>query len=289
MLTVPYKSTFVKTNGVHLHVITAGPENGKPVMLLHGFPEFWYGWRCQIPALAAAGFRVIVPDQRGYNLSDAPKDVTLYKQTVLFQDILGLLDHFGIEKVNLVGHDWGAVFGWNFTLTFPARIERYCSLGVPHPTIGLQFLARSPRQMLKSWYAAAFQIPRIADWVIQQNDFEVGARILYGWGSNKNIFSNEDIVEYKKAWANSGGFTGMINWYRAFAQHGLPEPKDIHAHMPVLIQSGKQDPVLSYEMMEGSLALCDNGQLIGYDNVTHWVQLEEAEAVNKALIDFLKS
>ena len=116
-----YKETFIETNGVRLHVVTAGPKRGRPVVLLHGFPEFWYGWRAQIPALAKAGRRVIVPDQRGYNLSDKPGGSRAYRMRPLVADVLGLADALGYEQIDLVGHDWGAAVAWATALWHPER------------------------------------------------------------------------------------------------------------------------------------------------------------------------
>ncbi len=112
----------IETNGIKLHVVQAGPQSGVPVVLLHGFPEFWYGWRKQIPALVEAGCRVIVPDQRGYNLSDKPKGVKNYDVFTLVEDIIGLIDALGYEKVNLVGHDWGAVVAWTLAIQISRTI-----------------------------------------------------------------------------------------------------------------------------------------------------------------------
>ena len=106
----------IETNGIKLHVVQAGPKSGVPVVLLHGFPEFWRCWIHQIPALVDAGCRVIVPDQRGYNLSDRPKDIKSYGVFTLVDDIIGLIDALGYEKVNLVGHDWGGVVAWSFAM-----------------------------------------------------------------------------------------------------------------------------------------------------------------------------
>ena len=286
MLPIPYESQFVETNGIKLHVVTAGPKDGNPILLLHGFPEFWHGWRHQIPALAQAGFRVIVPDQRGYNLSDVPKGVKAYALPQLGADIIGLLDHFEIEQVNLVGHDWGAVVAWGVALTYPQRVQRLGILNVPHPVVMIRFLTHSPRQMLKSWYVGYFQIPGLADWVIKQNNFAAGERALRS-SSHPSTFLEEDIAHYKQAWSHSGGLTGMINWYRALARYRPPNPADIRLHIPVLIQWGKQDDFLQYEMAEESLKLCDQGKLIVYENATHWIQHEKADEVNHHLIDFL--
>jgi pimeloyl-ACP methyl ester carboxylesterase len=285
MLPIPYESIYVETNGIRLHVVTAGPTDGKPVLLLHGFPEFWYGWRHQIPALVNAGFRVIVPDQRGYNLSSAPKEIKPYNSADLGWDVVGLLDYFGIDKVNLVGHDWGAVIAWGVALMFPERVERLSILNVPHPSVLLRFLKNSPRQMLKSWYIGFFQIPSLADWWVRINNFAVGARSMRSSGK-ANTFSDEDIARYKQAWINSDGWTGMINWYRALLRYPSPRLSDIRLHMPVLILWGKQDAFLSHEMAEESLKLCNHGRLIVYKNATHWVQHDEAKAVNSELIKF---
>src|SRR5512134_3366243 len=125
----------IKTNGIQLHSVQAGPKDGIPVVLLHGFPEFWYGWRKQIPALAESGCRVIVPDQRGYNLSDKPRGVQAYCVDNLVNDIVGLIGALDYEKVNLVGHDWGALVAWMLAIKHPNRVHRLGIINVPHPTV----------------------------------------------------------------------------------------------------------------------------------------------------------
>lgn len=132
----------IETNGIKLHVVQVGPKSGVPVVLLHGFPEFWYGWRKQIPALVEAGCRVIVPDQRGYNLSDKPKGVKNYAVSILVDDIVGLIDALEYEKVNLVGHDWGAVVAWMLAMKHPERLHKLGIMNVPHPAVMRRFLTR---------------------------------------------------------------------------------------------------------------------------------------------------
>src|SRR5512139_1805227 len=149
----------IKTNGIRLHIVQAGPKSGTPVVLLHGFPEFWYGWRKQIPALAKAGCRVIVPDQRGYNLSDKPKGIKSYCVNHLVDDVVGLIDALDYEKVNLVGHDWGALVSWMLAIQHPERLHRLGILNVPHPAVMKRFLQRDPEQMARSLYALFFQLP----------------------------------------------------------------------------------------------------------------------------------
>ncbi len=278
---------FIETNGVKLHVVTAGPKKGEPVLLLHGFPEYWGGWLKNIPALANAGFRVIAPDQRGYGESSVPADVEDYALLELVRDITGLMDRLGHEKVNLVGHDWGAAVAWATAMAFPGRVKRLGILNVPHPRVMLRFLLRSPRQMLRSWYIAFFQVPGLADWLLRRNDFSLAVRVLTASGK-KGTFSRPELEEYKKAWSASGGMTGMLNWYRAAVQYRPPLPADVRIHVPALILWGKRDAALGFEMAGESLNLCDYGKLIFYENATHWVQHDEPEAVNRELIAFLR-
>ena len=117
-----YEHKLISTNGITLHTVTAGPEDGPLVLLLHGFPEFWYSWRRQIPALAAAGFRVLAPDQRGYNLSDKPRELSAGLLDALAADVLGLIDDAGRERAFVVGHDWGAMVAWWLALVAPQRL-----------------------------------------------------------------------------------------------------------------------------------------------------------------------
>lgn len=282
------EDTFIQTNGIRLHVVTAGPENGTPLVLLHGFPEFWRGWLKQIPALAAAGYRVIIPDQRGYNLSEAPKTVQSYGLDELAKDILGILDHFGIEQTYLVGHDWGAAVAWTVAIQHPERIKKLGILNVPHPAVMMKFIGKSPKQMLKSWYIGFFQIPGLAEWLMGLGNFAGAINLLRASGK-PSTFSESDLDEYRQAYANAGGLTGMINWYRALIRFRPSMPRNLRLRMPVLILWGKNDVALSYEMAEESLRYCENGQLVAFENASHWVQHDEAEAVIKEILVFFET
>ncbi|MDA1329622.1 MAG: alpha/beta hydrolase [Chloroflexi bacterium] len=143
-------------NGLRLHFASAGPPEGQPVILLHGFPEYWYAWRHQIPALAAAGYRVIAPDQRGYNLSDKPQSVTDYGIEKLAADILSLADHLELQTFHLVGHDWGAAVAWQLAINHPERLRTLSILNVPHPAVMSRHLRSDIRQIFKSWYIFFF-------------------------------------------------------------------------------------------------------------------------------------
>jgi len=199
---------------VRLHAVAAGPKDGPVVVLLHGFPEFWYGWRKQIEPLAAAGFHVIVPDQRGYNLSSKPSGVAAYSLPELVSDVIAIADQLDQEKIYLAGHDWGAAVAWSTALLHPQRIAKLVVLNVPHPSVMRKFLRTQPRQLLRSWYMFFFQLPWLPEAFFSAFNFRVGARALLR-SSRPGTFSDEDLGQYRAAWSQSGAITSMINWYRA--------------------------------------------------------------------------
>ena len=287
-MTTPLEHTTIHTNGVNLHGVLAGPMDGRPVILLHGFPEFWRGWLKQIEALAGQGFRVIIPDQRGYNLSDRPGGIRNYSLEILSADVIGLLDHFGLEKVCLAGHDWGAAVAWNVATHFPVRVEKLAILNVPHPDVMMRFLRKSPRQMFKSWYIAFFQIPRLPDWLMSLGNYALVLSLLKS-SSDPSTFRAEDLLEYRQAYNNSGGLTGMLNWYRAILRYPPARPASSRLRMPVRILWGKRDVALSAEMAQESLKLCEHGELFYFENATHWLQHDQAAAVNAHLLEFFSA
>jgi pimeloyl-ACP methyl ester carboxylesterase len=278
---------FIPTNGVNLHVVTAGPQKGKPVVLLHGFPEFWYGWRAQIPALAKAGYRVIVPDQRGYNLSDKPKGIKAYRVDALVGDVIGLVEALGHEQIDLVGHDWGAAVAWAAALSHPKRVRRLGILNVPHPAVMLRFLRRDPEQLRRSWYIFFFQLPWLPEYSLRQNDWRNAVRSLRGSGKI-HTFTNEDITEYKMAWSQPGAMSAMLNWYRAAVRHRPKLPRNPRVKAPTLMMWGMRDAALSHRMARPSLDYCEDGKLFFFEDASHWVQHDEAELVTQYLLEFLK-
>lgn len=278
--------TYVATNGIQLHVVQAGPKSGIPVVLLHGFPEFWYGWRKQIPALVEAGCRVIVPDQRGYNLSDKPKGVKNYRLETLVKDIVGLIDALEYEKVNLVGHDWGAAVAWTLAILHPERLHHLGILNVPHPAVMRRFLTRDLEQIRRSWYVFFFQLPWFPERALSADNWRGALSALRGSGKI-HTFTKEDIAKYKEAWSQSGAMTAMLNWYRALFRHMPKLPKDPRVKVQTLMMWGVKDFALSYRMARPSMDYVDDGKLIFFPEATHWVQHDEAEAVNDYLLDFI--
>jgi pimeloyl-ACP methyl ester carboxylesterase len=273
----------ISTNGIYLNTALAGPEDGQPVITLHGFPEAWFGWEHQIQDLAEAGFRVIAPDQRGYNLSDKPEGIDSYQVENLVNDILGLADGLGLEHFHLAGHDWGAMVAWNLALKSPDRVKRLVIANVPHPAVFSDYLRTHPAQMLKSWYAGFFQLPHLPELFSRAGNWRFLIRAM------PEHFSPDQQDRYRKAWSQPGAIRGMINWYRAAFQLSKTNQSDQIIKAPTLIIWGKQDPHLSHQMAPLSLEYCQQGDLVMLENATHWVQHDQPELVNKLMIDHFSS
>ena len=286
MIDIELEEQFITTNGVRLHTVMAGPKSGPPVILLHGFPEFWRGWVKQLPALVDAGCRMIMPDQRGYNLSDKPKGVKNYGVSMLVDDVIGLIDALEYEKVNLVGHDWGAIVAWTLAIKYPERLHRLSIMNAPHPAVMKRFLQRDFEQMRRSWYAMFFQLPWIPEAVLQANNWQRTERSLRR-NENSKSFTNEDIEKYKEAWSQPDAMTSMLNWYRAAVRSLGLVTSDMRIKVPTLMMWGIKDVALSHRMARPSMDYCDEGNLILFPEVTHWVQHDAADEVNHYLVDFI--
>ncbi len=268
-----------------LHVAEAGPADGVPTILLHGFPEFWFGWRRQIAPLARAGFRLVIPDQRGYNLSDKPEGIAAYHLDRLAADVVALADACGFARFRLVGHDWGGLVAWWAASRYPERIARLAILNAPHPGIFGPYLRRHPGQMLRSYYVGIFQIPVLPERRLSAQDGLVLRRAMTG-SSRPGSFPEEDLRRYVEAWLQPGAMTAMLNWYRALVR--LPRRPAERVRAPTLILWGRRDHALQPGLAEASLDLCDDGRIVWLPEATHWVQHDEAEAVNAALTAFLR-
>jgi pimeloyl-ACP methyl ester carboxylesterase len=281
------RERWIVANGVRLHALEAGPEAGPLVVLLHGFPEYSLAWRFQLAALAAAGYHVVAPDQRGYNLSDKPAGVAAYALDVLATDVLGLADALGAARFRLAGHDWGAAVAWWVALRAPARVERLAILNVPHPAAFERMLRTRPRQMLRSWYIAFFQLPRLPEWFCRRADMRGPARALVET-SRPGTFSPDDLARYKEAWRQPGAWTGMINYYRAAGRRLSRLTGSPRVDVPTLILWGDQDHFIEREAAALSLALCAQGRLVRVPEATHWIHLEEPDLVSAEWIAFFR-
>jgi pimeloyl-ACP methyl ester carboxylesterase len=255
------------------------------VLLLHGFPEFWYGWRKQIDALADSGFRVIVPDQRGYNLSSKPRGVARYRVRELVSDVLAIIDQLGRPNVYLVGHDWGAIVAWALAAWHKERVARLAILNVPHPGAMFRFLLTHPSQLRRSWYMFFFQMPRVPEWFFSAGNFRAGVQSLVRT-SRPGTFSPEDLSEYRRAWSQPGAVSAMLHWYRALFRYSV-HFRVGRIEVPTRILWGKNDVFLLSSLATVSQRRCARAEVVWFDRATHWLHLEEPDAVNAVLIEFL--
>ncbi|AEH37893.1 alpha/beta fold hydrolase [Halopiger xanaduensis] len=281
-------TTDVRTvNGVDLHVVAAGDPNDPLVVLLHGFPEFWYGWHEQIGPLVDAGYRVLVPDQRGYNLSEKPAPVRAYHQKQLSRDIVELIGSADRDAAHVVGHDWGGMVAWDLALRHHEVVDRLAIVNAPHPTVFQRHLRSNPAQMRRSWYAACFQVPRLPELCCRYDDFRLLERALRGT-SAPGTFSDADLEHYRRAWSRDGALTAMINWYRASARYGTNPPRD-RVEAPTLLAWGTDDAALGTELVVDSYDYCarEGRRLELFEGTSHWVQHEEPERLTATLLEHL--
>lgn len=281
---------YYPVNGIQIHTVESGPEDGLVVLFLHGFPEFWYGWRKQIPFFAAQGYRVVAPDQRGYNLSSKPAGAKAYRVPELIGDMVGLIAALGRERVFLVGHDWGAAVAWGLATYHPQLLHRVVIINVPHPAVMRETLRRQPDQLRRSWYIFFFQLPFLPQWIIRFRRYWLMRRSMRKT-SLPGTFSEADLGQYATAWSRPGAFNAMLNWYRAALRYRNPasladgKPVDV----PLLILWGAQDAFLRADMAPKSVARCRAGQLRTFSDATHWVHHEKSDEVNEAILNFFRS
>jgi pimeloyl-ACP methyl ester carboxylesterase len=275
---------YADVNGVRLHYVVAG--DGPLVVLLHGFPEFWYTWRHQIPALAAAGFRVVAVDLRGYNLSGKPEGVAAYGIKTVVEDIAALVKHLGASKASFVGHDWGAGVVWTLAMMHPELVERIAVLNGPHPERMLQAM-KNPLQLLKSWYVFFFQLPLLPEAYFRSGHFAVVRRALREEPRRHGAYDDADIARYVEAFSQPGAVTAMINYYRAMFRRSA-QPKLAPIDTEVLVVWGEDDPHLRRELAQPSPRWVPNVRLAYVPGASHWVQHDEPERVNSLLLEFLK-
>lgn len=262
-------------NGIEMHVVTAG--SGPDVLLLHGFPDSHELWRHQIPALVAAGFRVIAPDLRGFGLTEIPiGGVAAYRVEKLVADVVALLDVLGVAKVRLVAHDWGAVIGWLTAIKHPDRIDRYVAISVGHPT---SYARGGARQKLMGWYILMFQLRGLAEWLFSFNDFALFRRL--------SGFSQE-IPNWRADLERTGRLTAAMSYYRANIALILPFDRG-DVTVPVMgIWSSKDVALVEWQMIN-SAQFCKAGwRYERIDGVGHWLPLEAPERLNPFLLDYLR-
>ncbi|MDQ1708253.1 MAG: hypothetical protein QOJ88_1464 [Pyrinomonadaceae bacterium] len=290
---------YAQVNGVRLHYTESGAGDNL-VILLHGFPEFWYSWRHQLTALGET-YHVVAPDMRGYNLSDKPARVEDYRIEILVEDVVGLIKHFGATSAALIAHDWGAGVAWAVAQKYPELISKLAIMQVPPAAVWRTNM--SVHQLLRSWYMFFFQLPRIPEWAIGRKNLAAIDQTFLENVGRKGTFSNDDVAKYKEALRQPGALTAAVNYYRANVARLLSRPAtttqqdagaeatrtDGRIRVPTLFIFGEQDFAILPATIRGwekqidaphrELRIADSG---------HWVQNEAADEVNAALLEFLK-
>jgi pimeloyl-ACP methyl ester carboxylesterase len=268
---------------VQLHYVEAG--EGPLIVLLHGFPEFWYGWRLQIEPLAAAGFHVVVPDMRGYNLSSRPDDVAAYDSDTLAGDVRDLIHERGAETALLVGHDWGGTAAWATAMKHPEVVNRLAILNAAHPRKLSQGL-HHPDQLRRSWYFFFFALPDLPETVVHANNWHFFRHFLH---DAHPAYTPEEIEHYVEAWSQPGAATGMINYYRSSVRQSQKSAvaalRPISA--PTVVIWGEDDGYLGLDLAEPEHD--DVPRLERVERVSdasHWVHHDQPERVNRLLTDF---
>ena len=291
----PWTHEQAVVNDVRLHYVAAGDEDAPLVVLLHGFPEFWYSWRHQIPVLADAGFRVVAPDMRGYNRSEKPRGVGSYRMDELVGDVAALVDHFDAERAHVVGHDWGGGIAWETAVRRPDVVDKLAVLNAPHLGRFREVLARGTKQWRRSSYMFWFQVPRLPETLLGARDCAGVASLLQETAS-EDTFDETDLRRYREAACRPGALTAALNYYRAVFRDGLREEAraalggerpDREVRVPTLLVWGERDPALGVELAEGLEAWVPDLRVERLPEATHWVQNDAPERVGELLVEFL--
>ena len=280
-----------------LHYVETGEPGNPLVVLLHGFPEFWYAWRRQLDPLADAGFRVLAPDLRGYNRSEKPPHVGEYRMHRLVSDVAGLIRHAGTESAHVVGHDWGGI-AWELAMRRPELIEKLVVMNMPHPAAYKREILTS-EQLEKSWFVLLFMLPRVAEWLVRRNDYAMFDRLLRDDPVNPDAFTDRDVRRYKQAIDRPGALTAALNYYRALVprfvarmireRFGLDSDGPATSttiEAPTLVVWGERDRAVTVATTAG-LGRWIPDVRIERLPASHWVQNDAPERVNDLLCDFL--
>lgn len=278
-----WKHEYITSNGIKLHYVTQG--EGPLMLMLHGFPEFWYSWRHLIPEFAK-DYKVVALDLRGYNDSDKPADQSAYVMDEFIKDVEGVIQGLGYSSCVLVGHDWGGAIAWNFAYSFPTMVDKLIVLNLPHPAKFAENM-RNPQQLLRSSYIFFFQLPWLPELLLQSFDYQSIETAITGMAVDKNAFTKADLDAYKQAAAKPGALTASLNYYRnLFQQRMLSQDWSI-LQVPTLMIWGEQDTALGKELTYGTEAYVKDFTIKYIPDSSHWVQQEKPQLVTQYMREFL--
>jgi len=283
---------YAEVNGVRLHYVSEG--NGPLILFVHGFPEFWYEWRRQIPEFARDQLAVAL-DMRGYNLSSRPADVEQYEMPLLVEDLAGLIRHLNQQTAVVVGHDWGGSVAWAFAIAHPELVDKLVIINAPHPAIFQRELRSNPAQQKASQYMLMFRSPD-AEGNLSAGRYRPFAERLFGENVKKGLVSQSEIDAYVEAWSRPGGLTGGLNYYRA-AKIGPPpegtaptakaDPGAYRVKVPTLVIWGEKDTALLPGNLEGLEEYVPDLRIERIADGSHWVIQEKPDRVNALIRAFL--
>jgi pimeloyl-ACP methyl ester carboxylesterase len=277
-------------NGLGFNAVAAGAKGSKLILLLHGFPECWYSWRKQIPALVQAGYRVVAPDLRGYGMNDKPERIDDYHISLLTDDVRQIISKEGAESAIIVGHDWGGAVAWNLAMSSPELVDQLIILNAPHPvTFSRELKDRISEQYKMSWYIRFFQKLSWPEKVLASSpSYTANWFFRRKWVSSPDAFTDRDLALYAATYAIPGSIQAMLNWYRAsFRYRSGPRPILQPIHMKTLVIWGQEDQVLSQRLLEGLDEWVLNLEVIRIEHAGHFVQNEAPDYVTNQLLDFL--
>lgn len=275
---VPLTHSMADSDGVKIHYVTAGKENpGAPIIMIHGFPDFWYTWRHQMAELSKTR-RVVAIDMRGYNKSDKPAGIDAYAMALLVADVAAVMDDLGDDKAIICGHDWGGMVAWTFAMTRPEQTEKLMILNLPHPQGLMRELADNPEQQKNSAYARAFQEPGAHERLTAQG--------LSSWVSNPEAKSR-----YVEAFERSD-FEAMLNYYKKNyprpPYEAPPAPPAAMVKCPVLLIHGLDDTALLSPALNGTWDWIDSDlTLVTIPKAGHFVQQDAADLVTRSMVAWL--
>lgn len=279
---MPLESRRIDTGEVHLHVVFAGPESGERVILIHGFPEFWYSWRYQIAVLAKSGFRIAAVDLRGYNRSDKPHGRASYTNEAYGRDIVGLMDVLGWDRAHLAGHDVGAGVVWRLVFEASERISSALVFNVGHPNT----LADTDNSKKISWYRTFFRTPFLAEIFSRTIGLKMTADMGLIATSHPGTFSDEEVALYISAWERDHAYDTMIGAYRAVDQPMEKMPADGRPTVPVRLLYGMQDRFLSEDRARRTEQYIGSDNVKYFEGLGHWMLSEDPELTSAEMIEF---
>src|SRR5260221_3964398 len=269
-----------QVGSVSIHYVEAG--SGPLVVLLHGFPEFWYSWRKQIPALAAAGYRVIAPDLRGYNDSSKPEDVASYHALEVARDVAGLIALSGQSPCTVVGHDWGGLAAWLVAMVHTDVVSQLVVMNAPHPVPYGRELRRSSSQKLRASYQLFFAMPLLPRLLLRPFLPAVMRRMTH--------LTDEELAEYKAVWRKPNALQPMLNYYRALKRYRRDLRGAIkRIDVPAMLVWGERDPVFIRATTEAFGEWVPDLRVERIPQAGHFLQNDAPEKVNELLLSFLRA